>query len=283
MDVFVAGATGTLGKPLVRELRARGHRVVGLSRSDANASALRALGARPAVADLFDAASLASAMDGCEVVVRAATHVPKGAWTPDEVAQMDRVRREGTRALLAAARDVGARHYVQESVAWVDERVPSGALDAERFARAASVPSATLRFAWFYGGEAPHTRAIVDALRAGRLVLPGGATARRSFLHVADAASAMAVAVDRSARGTWGVADERPVRVGEFFDALAAAVGAPRPPRGGPPDGFLDAENVVDAAAFRRETEWRPAYPTLAEGLREVARALGAGPLGADA
>jgi 2-alkyl-3-oxoalkanoate reductase len=273
MRVFVAGATGALGKPLLRELVARGHDVVGLSRSSANDATLAQLGSRSAHADLFDVRSLAAAIERCDVVVRAATHIPKGAWTRDEIALMDRVRRDGTRALLDAAARVGARRYVQESVAWLE---PEGALaDAERAASAAPLDSATLRFGWFYGSGAPHTRAMVDDLRAGRLTLPGDASARRSLVHVEDAARALADAVVSPATGIWGVADERPVTIGDFFDALARAIGAPSPPRGGPPDPFLSMENVVDARAFREATGWSPRFPTLDEGLREVSLNLG--------
>lgn len=278
MQVFVAGATGALGRPLVRELLARGHEVVGLARSPANEATLAQMGAIPARADLFDATSLARAMAGSDVVVRAATHIPKGAWTADEVAQMDRVRREGTRALLDAAASVRAQRYVQESVAWVVPGDGSSMADAEAMAHAAPLSAATLRFAWFYGGSAPHTRAMVDDLRAGRLVLPGDASARRSLLHLEDAARAMTRAVESTITGAWAVADERPVTIGAFFDSLAAAVGASPPRRGAPPDVFLGAESVVDARAFRDATGWRPRYPTLDEGLREVALALGAHP-----
>lgn len=273
MRVFVAGATGVLGRPLVRELSMRGHEVVGLARSIENEATLASLGASYARADLFDAASLARAMEGSDVVVRAATHIPKGAWTASEVALMDRVRIEGTRALLAAAKEVGARKYVQESVSWVDEATPSSALDAERQARAAPLAATTLRFAWFYGSASAHTRQMVADLKAQRLVVPGEGQAQKSLLHVDDAARAIVLAVEADLPGVWEVADERPVTVAEFFDTLADAVRAARPRRGGADDGFLSMQNVADASRFRKATGWAPTYPTIREGAREVASA----------
>src|SRR5687768_4797787 len=120
MRVFIAGATGVLGRRIVAIHVSRGDEVVATSRSDANDQVLRHAGAKPARVDLVDAPALTRAAKGAKVVIRASTAIPafKRFKRKDWVAN-DRVRVEGTRALLQAARDVGARSYVQESIVWV--------------------------------------------------------------------------------------------------------------------------------------------------------------------
>lgn len=126
--MFVAGATGVLGRRIVRQFVARGHAVVGLVRDDAGDRTMRSLDGEPRRADLFNAESMRKAMDGCEVVLRATTSIPTRLRTSSRHwAMNDRIRREGTRALTAAAVDVGARAFLQESVVWV-VRDPGGGL-----------------------------------------------------------------------------------------------------------------------------------------------------------
>src|SRR5215207_9463923 len=109
MRVFIAGATGVLGRRLIQQFKSRGHDVVGLARRSEAEQAIQALGATSRSADLFNPDSLASAADGADVVIHAATAIPTRArqsrqdWAPN-----DRIRREGTRALTAAAARVGA-------------------------------------------------------------------------------------------------------------------------------------------------------------------------------
>lgn len=300
MRAFVAGATGVLGRGLVAELRSRGHEVMGLSRSDANDRVLGQLGVTPRRADLFDAASLARAAEGCDVVVRAATFIStRSRPTKADWATNDRIRREGTRALLDAARQVGARRYVQESVAWVarpddgrpfDERTPpspdaitASCLDAERLAdeaRAHGLRTATLRFGWLYGPETPHTRAFAQMLRRRRLPVVTPGTAPLSFLHTRDAARAFADAVEGDATGLYHVVDDRPTPAGGFLDGLARVAGAPRPMRipawlsrlaaGGYVTRFLTAPMVTRADAFKAAFGWKPLHPTVKDGLRQV-------------
>src|SRR5213595_491493 len=102
MRVFVAGATGVLGRRVVRQLVARGHVAVGLTRSESGDATVRSLGGEPRRADLFDADALARAAEGCSVVIHAATAIPTKVRTrPKDWDMNDRIRREGTRALTA--------------------------------------------------------------------------------------------------------------------------------------------------------------------------------------
>lgn len=296
MRIFLAGATGAIGRPLVVELRKRGHDVVGLSRSDANDKALRERGATPARASLFDADALARAMRGCDAVVRAATHIPANGRARAAWQENDRIRRDGTRALLDAAQKAGVPHYVQESIVWLarpddgatfDERSPprpeditASALDAERLAEGAPVATATLRLGWLYGADTAHTRAFAQMLRRRRLPVLGDGSAKMSYLHVDDAARAFADALERRATGLHHVVDDEPAPVGAFFDEMARRLGAPRPMRAPRWVGALAAGNyvarflttpmVTTHARFSEATGWRPLHPTYREGLRDL-------------
>ena len=300
MRVFVAGATGAVGRPLVRTLVERGHDVVGLARSEPNERLLRELGATPRRADLFDARSLARAAEGADVVIRAATAIPtRGRGTKSEWAMNDRVRREGTRALLAAAREAGARRFVQESIVWAarppdgaafdeaspvhpDEKVAS-AVDAEQLAAEADgIATATLRLGWLYGPDTAHTRDFARMLRGRRLPVIAGGTAPLSFLHVEDAARAFADAAESDARGVLHVVDDEPAGAAQFFDGLAARVGAPRAMRvprwvgvlgaGGYITRFLTTPMVTSAKRMRDATGWKPQFATIDQGLDHVQR-----------
>src|SRR3989454_3532261 len=119
MRVFVAGATGVIGRRIVRQLVARGHEVVGLARGGEKEGIVRRLGGRPARGDLFDAATLAPVMKGGEVAIRAATAIPTNPRPRlAGLAVDDRVRTEGTRAMIEAASGAGVHPYIHESVVW---------------------------------------------------------------------------------------------------------------------------------------------------------------------
>src|ERR1700720_4310155 len=154
MRVFIAGASGVLGRRLIRQLVERGHSVVGQVRSARAESVVRAAGGEPRHADLFDAESLAKAADGCETGIHAATAIPtKRKIVSADWAMNDRIRRKGTRCLTEAAAKIGAKTYLQESITWVarpknnspfEEDSPTlgdstiqSAIDAESIAREA--------------------------------------------------------------------------------------------------------------------------------------------------
>src|SRR5262245_54222704 len=110
MRIFVAGATGVLGKRVLRGLSTQGHELFGLARQPSNAKALADLGATARTGDLFDPASLVEATKGCEAVLHLATAIPPGSRTSvSDWALNDRIRREGTRNLVDAAMANGAR------------------------------------------------------------------------------------------------------------------------------------------------------------------------------
>ena len=120
MRVFIAGASGVLGRRLVRQFVARSHAVIGQVRSAKAESVVRGAGGEPRHADLFDADSLARAAEGCDTVIHAASAIPtKQKPAPADWAMNDHIRRKGTRCLTEAAAKIGAKTYLQQSIAWV--------------------------------------------------------------------------------------------------------------------------------------------------------------------
>ena len=120
MNIFVAGATGVLGRRLVRQFSERGHQVTGLVRSRAGERLVESLGGTPRFADLFDSAALVHAAEGAEVVIHAATAIPLKARTrASDWEANDRIRGEGTEALVDCAGRVGAKQFIFQSIVWV--------------------------------------------------------------------------------------------------------------------------------------------------------------------
>jgi nucleoside-diphosphate-sugar epimerase len=301
MRVFIAGATGVLGRGLIRQFREHGHDVLGLVRDPQGEQRVRSLGGEPRSADLCDADALTRAAEGAEVVIHAATAIPlKTRTRPIDWAENDRIRREGTRALTQAAARAGARLYLQQSITWVarppdgsafDEDSPphpdavtQSALDGERIAQEAGertgLAAGVLRCGWFYGPNSPHMRMLADGLRRRRLPIIGDGQAIWSCLHTEDAAGAFVTAAEAGKGGLWHVVDDRPVTAKEFLTSFARRLGAPPPRRvpawlarvvaGRRAVAFLTASTRTSNARIRRELGWRPRYPTFEEGLDQV-------------
>jgi nucleoside-diphosphate-sugar epimerase len=264
MRVFVAGAAGALGMQLVPQLVARGHAVVGLTRSLDKHDALRALGARPVAADALDRRAVLDAVREAqpEVVVHELTAL-SGQLDMRRLdrwfAMTNRLRVEATDHLLEAAEAVGARRFVAQSYAgWpfaraggavkvetdpLDARPPAAlraALDAIRHVERA-VPAigwgegVVLRYGAFYGPgtalsadpEASMTKPVLHR----RFPLIGDAGGVWSFVHVADAAAATVCAIEHGASGVYQVVDDEPAPVSEWLPRLALVLRAPPPRR----------------------------------------------------
>ena len=302
MRVFVAGATGVLGRRAVKELVDAGHDVTGVARSEAKAAELRAQGAAPTVVDLFDRDAVATAVADHDVVCNLATRIPRlsraalpGAWATN-----DRIRNEASHNLAAGAMAAGAARFVQESITflypdagerWLDEDEPlepvgyvQSVLRAEAAAASFTAGDRTgvvLRFAMFYGPDSSHT---LDGLRAARRKLalfPGDPDGYLSSIHTDDAATAVLAALTAPA-GTYNVGDDEPVTRRAHADILADALQRPRlriVPRslarlGGSKAELLSRSQRVSNGRFRQATEWSPAYPSIREGLPAVVAAL---------
>ena len=249
MKIFIAGASGVLGRRLVKQFVARGHSAIGLVRSAKAETAVREAGGDPRHADLFDADSLAAAAEGCDTVIHAATSIPvKQKTTLADWAMNDRIRRKGTRCLTEAAAKIGAKTYLQQSIAWVarpandspfDEDSPTvatptiqSAIDAESIAREAESAEgftvSILRGGFFYDSESAHTRMIADALRKRQMPIVGGGTAMWAMIHTDDAASAFVHAAEKPTSGVWHIVDNELVEVRSFLKRIRRAPGSAR-------------------------------------------------------
>ncbi|HEX3316649.1 MAG TPA: NAD(P)-dependent oxidoreductase [Solirubrobacteraceae bacterium] len=263
MKVFVAGATGALGRALVPQLVAAGHEVTGMTRSPAKAEAVRALGAQPAIADALDPDAVAEAVARAapEVIVHELTAL-SGTLDMRHIdrafATTNRLRIEGTDHLLAAGRAVGARRFVAQSYAgWpfartggpvkseddpLDPDPPAQLrrmLDAIRHLEDAVTgidwgDGVVLRYGGFYG---PGTGASADPeaemtkpVRARRFPVIGDGGGVWSFVHIADAATATVAAVEHGEQGIYNVVDDEPAKVRDWLPGLARALRA-KPPR----------------------------------------------------
>jgi nucleoside-diphosphate-sugar epimerase len=261
MKVFVAGATGALGRQLVARLAASGHDVVGMTHSASKQDALRTLGAIPMVADALEPDQVARVVAETmpDVIVHELTALAGSLGLRHfdrDFAATNRLRTEGTDHLLAAGRAVGARRFVAQSFAgWpfarsggpvkteddpLDPSPPEAmrrALDAIRYLEDAVIDAdwtegVVLRYGGFYG---PGTSLgaggeHVEQIRKRRFPVVGGGAGVWSFIHIEDAADATVAAVERGRRGIYNIVDDEPAPVAEWLPAAAAALGA-RPPR----------------------------------------------------
>src|SRR6266851_3512469 len=304
MKVFIAGASGVLGRRLVRQFVARGHSVIGLVRTPKAENTVREAGGEPRHADLFDAESLARAADGCETVIHAATAIStKQKPVPADWAANDRIRRKGTRCLTEAAAKIGAKTYLQQSIAWVarpkddsafDEDSPTvpeptiqSAIDAESIAREAGAAEgftvSILRGGFFYDSESAHTRMIADALRKRQMPIIGGGDAMWAMIHTDDAASAYVAAAEKPKIGVWHIVDNELVQVRTFLKEFAVRLGAPAPRRvpvwlarwlaGEQAVAYFTKSTRTTNARFRRDFVWAPRFATYLEGLDQIVAA----------
>lgn len=306
MRVFIAGATGVLGRRLVAECNDRGHDVVGLTRDTRGDHVVHDGGGTPHRGNLFDRESLREGAEDADAIVHAATKIPTDSDPADDAwALNDRVREEGAANLVATAGAVGADRFIQQSVVWLarqpdgssfdetaephPDRSTQSALAAERIAEAGSeehgFDSVILRGGYFYAPDAGHTRMFGERLIDRDLpIIGGGLLGRRdatlSFIHVDDAANAFAHATDGTATGCFHVVDDEPVTYATFIRTLADSLRAP-PPRRIPAwiTRFVIGTELVDLLSqpmptsndrFREAFDWTPRFPTYREGLEQV-------------
>jgi len=308
MHVFIAGATGAVGRQLVPLLLSNGHTVTGTTRSAQKAEQLRAAGAQAVVLDGLDRAAVVDAVAAArpDAIVHQMTALSDVDFRKFErsFAQTIRLRTEGTDNLLEAARLAGVERVVAQSYfAYAREGGPVKSEDApidpdppaqmrrsvkairhtERAVLAAG--GIVLRYGGFYGpgtGATPGAEQW-EAVRRGKFPLVGDAGGVWSFLHIEDAASATLAALERGRAGEiYNVCDDDPAPVHEWLPALAAAAGA-KPPRRVPRwlGRLLAGEHMVmmmcelrggSNAKFKRELAWEPKWPTWREGFPALAR-----------
>ena len=258
MRVFLAGATGAIGRQLVPMLLADGHEVTGMTRSPERAQALAAAGVEPIVADALDAQAVLGAVREArpDAVIHQLTAIPE-RLDPRKISRdfelNDRLRTEGTRHLVAAAQAAGVGRILAQSVAFAYAPGPPGTVHGEadplivdppaqfrRTARALAELERTvldaggqvLRYGYFYGPGSAISRegSIGREVARRRLPIVGGGAGVWSFIHLEDAARATVAALASERPGAYNVVDDEPAPVAEWVPALAQALGA-APPR----------------------------------------------------
>ena len=291
MRVFLAGATGALGRPLLRDLVAAGHEVTGLTRSEERATGIRESGATAVVGDALDAERITALVAEAEpeVVVHALTAIPT-AMVPKKMRELmkptNRLRRDGTRILADAAVAAGARRLISESIAFAYEQGPGvrteddpvrddaeytqAVRELERITLGTpGIEGVVLRYGWFYGPGTSLDRdgSQTEAIRRRQFPLVGKGTGVWAFVHTDDAARATVAALG-AAPGVYNVVDDEPAPASEWVPYVAELVGAKKPwrvPRfvarlaAGPEaaSGAVSLPAVSNAKA-RAELGWQP-------------------------
>jgi nucleoside-diphosphate-sugar epimerase len=307
MKIFVAGATGAMGRQLVPRLLQAGHRVVGMTRSESKRAELWDLGAQPVVADALDPDQLAQAVAEAhpDVIVHELTAITE--FDPRHFdrafAPTNRLRTEGTDHLLSAGQAVGVRMFVAQSyAAWpyartggpvksedepLDPAPPRQmrqSLAAIRHLEQAVLGAdwtegIVLRYGAFYGpgtSMAPGSEQLEMIIKR-KFPVVGDGGGMWSFVHIADAADATVAAIEHGRRGIYNVVDDEPAPVAEWLPALAEQIGAPRPRRVPRMVGRLFAGEAgavmmteirgASNAKAKRELGWEPAHPSWRGGF----------------
>ncbi len=300
MRVFVAGASGAIGTPLVPQLIDAGHEVIGTFRSPGSAERLRALGAEPVALDLLDARAVREAVlaSESEAIVHQATalaNLRDFKHFDRSFAQTNRLRTEGTDALLAAAREAGVRRFVAQSYASAryardggpvkseDDPLDRSPVPAMRETIAAmdhleeavtGTGGIALRYGTFYGAA---NDGLLEPVRKRQFPIVGDGGGVSSWIHLDDAAAATVLALERAAAGIYNIVDDQPAPVREWLPVLAEVVGA-KPPRRFPRwlARLLAGEAVVmmgtesrgaSNAKAKRELGWELRYPSWRQGF----------------
>jgi nucleoside-diphosphate-sugar epimerase len=307
MRIFLAGATGAMGKQLVPRLVEAGHEVVGMTRSNSKRTALEELGASAVVADALNADQVGNAVAKArpEVIIHQLTAISSFDIRNFDrsFALTNRLRSEGTDHLLAAGRAVGVGRFVAQSyAAWPYARTggpikteedpldPTPARNMRESMRAirhleAAVTGAgwtegiVLRYGGFYGPGTSMSRGgeQFEMIRKRKFPVVGDGAGVWSFVHIADAAEATVAAVERGRRGIYNIVDDDPAPVADWLPALADKLGAPKPWRVPKVVGRLFAGEVgvvmmtdirgASNAKAKRELGWEPRHPSWREGF----------------
>jgi 2-alkyl-3-oxoalkanoate reductase len=259
MKIFLAGATGAIGRPLIVRLLVQGHDVTGMTSSERGLAILREVGAQGVVANALDAQAVLAAMERVrpDTVIEELTSLPK-CYTPDEMraaAERDRqVRLDGGGNVYNAARAAGARRYIVQSTGFFYAPRPGLAAEEDPLAADASpavsasvrtymqveervmggkdLQGVALRYGFFYGPGTWFTDDgdIAGQVRERKYPITGSGQGVWSWVHVEDAAAATAAALE-CAPGVYNIVGDDPSPLSVWLPAFSAAVGAPDPPR----------------------------------------------------
>ena len=302
MNIFVTGATGVLGKAVVKRLVDASHHVSALSRSEMNRQMLQGFGAEPIQVDLFEEESLQHALTGCEAILHLATNIPpttqmgrRAAWQEN-----DRIRGVGTRTLVEAALATGSVQtfiypsfafvYPESGGRWIDAATtPVQPAVATRSTLAAEADvtcfagnarrGISLRIGSLYGPE-PNTGKFLRFARWGIAAYPGPHEAYLPQIWVEDAASALIAALTQTVpSGVYDIVDDEPLTRGEVFAAMAQAVGRKhlwQPPAvlmrmmTGVIYDMMSRSLRVSNRRFKAVSSWQPLVPDARVGWARI-------------
>jgi 2-alkyl-3-oxoalkanoate reductase len=305
MNIFIAGGTGAIGRALVPLLVRAGHRVVALTRSAERTSLLEKMGAVPVVGDVYDVAGLARLLveSKAEIVIQQLTAF--GTKDGDPYAETMRVRTEGTRNLISAARAARVRRFIAQSISFICSPSVSGVTDEETplyldaspavraFAEAVAslerqtleaggISGTVLRYGWFYGpGTSYDTEgAIPTAIRKGSYPIVAAGAGTYSFINLSDAAAATVKVLSHDVSGIYNVVDDSPIRLSEWLPLVAKLLDAPTP---GHMDEATARETLGDVRVYymneqrgasnakaKRELNWQPVFPSCRTGFEAL-------------
>jgi nucleoside-diphosphate-sugar epimerase len=315
MRVFLAGATGAIGRRLVPRLVARQHQVTATTRSPDKLDLLRALGAEAVVVDGLDAVAVGEAVARAEP--DAIIHQMTALGGKPDLKHFDRwfartneLRMKGTEHLLAAASAAGVERFIAQSyTGWTNIReggpvkteddpldpnpakAQTESLAAIRFLEhavlEAPLEGIVLRYGSFYGPGA--SESLVELIRKRQLPIVGGGGGVWSWIHLDDAAAATAAALERGRRGVYNIVDDEPAKASECLPYLAEVVGAKPPLRvpawlgrlaaGEAAVGVMTEARGASNAKAKRELGWLPVWSSWREGFRDGLTEPAAAPL----
>ena len=308
MKVFLAGATGVIGRPLVSQLVENGHEVTAMTRSEERATQLRALGVSPVVCDVFDRDTLFSVVAAAtpDAIVHQLTSIPEHIDPRNaakDLAATNRLRTEGTRNLMNAAKAAGVRRFVAQSFApyytpgpstpanegeslyenppqVMAETVQALQTTEDIVLNTEGVDGIALRYGHFYGPGTIYALdgSVTETVLKRRFPILGKGSGTFSFIHVADAASATFLALNNGKPGIYNVVDDDPAPVADWLPIYAELLNAPPPMRlpkfvghlaAGRFAIFLMAEQRgVSNQKAKQELGWRPRYASWRDGFR---------------
>jgi nucleoside-diphosphate-sugar epimerase len=305
LKIFIAGGSGAIGRQLVPMLVRQGHHVVALTRTPHGAARIAAMGATPVIGDVFDPVGLDELLRQAapELVIHQLTAF--GATDADPLAETIRVRTEGTRNLVAAAQEAGARRFITQSISFICRPVANGLTDEgsplyldapeairplaqavaeleRRTLEAEGLEGVVLRYGWFYGPGTNFDPAdvIPRAIKKGRMPIIGTGNGTYSFIHVQDAAAATMRALNSAAPGIYNIVDDAPARLREWLPVAAELLGAPPPST---MDEALARQKLGDMRVYifneqsgasnlkaKTALAWAPSIPSWRLGFKEL-------------
>lgn len=298
MKVFVAGATGVIGRRVVPALIALGHQVTGVTRRQSGIAEIQRHGATAVKVDLFNPRAVRDAIEDHDTVINLATRIPKTwrAFLPFAWRQNDRIREHVSANLVAAALSAGVDRYIQESFApaypdlgdeWIRENTPIepasyslSLVDAETSANRFGVRTKAgviLRFGLFYGPDDASTAMAINTVRKGWSPFPGEPSAYLAMISHDDAAAAVVAAL-AVPTGAYNVVDNEPVTRGQWATELARAMSAP-PPRflpkwttrlAGPVAKTIARSVRIANGKLKAASKWTPSHPNSIEGWKAL-------------